>query len=326
MEFMCTAITYNADDFYFGRNLDVVRGFGECIATTPRNYSFSFRNGEKIKRHHAIIGVAAMSGGYPLYYDAVNEKGLCLAGLNFLDNAFYGEFCAERNNITPFELIPWVLGQFASVDEAVCELSDINIWNEAFDDVFPLTPLHWLLADKHRALTLEPTTEGLKIYENPAGVLTNNPPFEFHMHNIVNYMNLTTKIPQNRFSDALGLSPYSLGMGAIGLPGDMSSASRFVRATFVKFNTTRGNGEENVSRFFHILQNTAQPFGVTYTDKNEIEYTLYSGCCNASRGIYYYTTHANSRPVAVDMHKEDLNGDKVITYPMLTKSDILWQN
>ncbi len=323
---MCTAITYNADDFYFGRNLDVVHGFGECIAITPRNYAFALRNGEKITRHHAIIGVAAMSGGYPLYYDAVNEKGLCLAGLNFPDNAFYGEFCPEMKNITSFELIPWVLGQFTSVDEAVCVLRDVNIWNEAFDEAFPPTPLHWLLADKHRAVTLEPTAEGLKIHENPVGVLTNNPPFEFHMHNIINYMNLTTKIPQNRFADALGLSPYSLGMGAIGLPGDMSSASRFVRAAFVKFNSVCGNGEENVNRFFHILQNVAQPLGVTYTDKNEPEYTLYSGCCNATRGIYYYTTHGNCRPAAMDMHKEDLNGDKVIFYPMLTQSDILRQN
>ncbi len=323
---MCTAITYNADDFYFGRNLDVVHGFGECIAIAPRNYSFALRNGEKISQHYAIIGVAAMSGGYPLYYDAVNEKGLCVAGLNFPDNAFYGDFCEERKNIASFELIPWVLGEFASVDEAVYALGDINIWNEAFDEVFTPTPLHWILADKNRAVTLEATTEGLKIYENPVGVLTNNPPFEFHMHNLVNYMNLTAKIPENRFCDALGLSPYSLGMGAIGLPGDMSSASRFVRAAFVKFNTVCGNGVENVSRFFHILQNTAQPLGVTYTEKNKPEYTLYSGCCNATRGIYYYTTHGNCRVTAVDMHKENLNSDKVVAYPMLTESDIFWRN
>ncbi len=323
---MCTAITYNADDFYFGRNLDVVHGFGECIAITPRNYTFALRNGEKIPQHYAIIGVATMSNGYPLYYDAVNEKGLCVAGLNFPDNAFYGQFCTERKNIASFELIPWVLAEFATVDEAVYALRNINIWNEAFDEVLTPTPLHWILADKNCAVTLEPTTKGLKIYENPVGVLTNNPPFEFHMHNLVNYMNLTTKIPENRFCDALGLSPYSLGMGAIGLPGDMSSASRFVRAAFVKFNTVYGNDEENVGRFFHILQNTAQPLGVTYTDKNEPEYTLYSDCCNASRGIYYYTTHGNCRATAVDMHKENLSSHKIVAYPMLTESDILRQN
>ncbi len=323
---MCTAITYKADDFYFGRNLDVVHGFDECIAITPENYELSLRNGEKIKKHYAIIGVATVADGYPLYYDAVNEKGLCIAGLNFPDNAFYGEVCEKKKNITSFELIPWVLARFTTVDEALAELRDINVWNQAFNKTFMPTPLHWLLADKERAVTLEPTGKGLKIYENPAGVLTNNPPFEFHMHNIVNYINLTPKLPENRFSAELGISPYSLGMGAIGLPGDMSSASRFVRAAFVKFNCVRGNGEENVSRFFHILQSVAQPFGVTYTDKNEIEYTLYSSCCNASRGIYYYTTHKNSRLIAVNMHNADLNGDKIITYPMLRESDILWQN
>lgn len=323
---MCTAITYNAEDFYFGRNLDVVHGFGERIAITPRNCAFELRNGKKITRHYAIIGVAAISGGYPLYYDAVNEKGLCIAGLNFPDNAFYGEFCTERENIASFELIPWVLGKFSSVDEAVCALSGINIWNEAFAEAFPPSPLHWILADETRSVTLEPTSEGIKIYDNPTGVLTNNPPFEFHMHNLVNYINLTARIPENRFSDVLGLSPYSLGMGAIGLPGDMSSASRFVRAAFMKFNSVQGNRQENVNRFFHILQNVAQPYGVTYTDENAPEYTLYSGCCNASRGIYYYTTHGNCRITSVDMHREDLNGDKIITYPMLTESDILKQN
>ena len=323
---MCTSIRLKGESTYFGRNMDIEHSFGECIALTPRNYKINFREENSIENHYAILGTATLIDSYPLYADAFNEAGLCIAGLNFPDNAFYGEVCEKKKNITSFELIPWVLARFTTVDEALAELRDINVWNQAFNKTIMPTPLHWLLADKERAVTLEPTAGGLKIYENPAGVLTNNPPFEFHMHNIVNYINLTPKLPENRFSAELGISPYSLGMGAIGLPGDMSSASRFVRAAFVKFNSVRGNGEENVSRFFHILKSVAQPFGVTYTDKNEIEYTLYSSCCNASRGIYYYTTHKNSRITAVNMHNVDLSGDKVIPYPMLWDSDILRQN
>ncbi len=324
---MCTAITYKTDDFYFGRNLDIVRGYGERVAITPRNYRFVFRNGEESLRHHAIIGVAAISGGYPLYYDAVNEKGLCLAGLNFPGNAVYNRLHDKKKNITPFELIPWILGSCESVDDALSRLENINLWNEPFDEKLPLTPLHWLLADSERAITLEPTEKGLEIYENPLGVLTNNPPFDYHMHNLANHMNLTPFMPENRFCRDIELSPYSLGMGAIGLPGDTSSASRFVKAAFVKLNSVSGTSEEeSVSQFFHILGSVGQQRGVTRIREDEYEYTLYSGCCNATRGIYYYTTYENSRITTVDMHRENLNGEDVISYPLIWHGDIFRQN
>ena len=324
---MCTAITYKTRDFYFGRNLDLEYHYNESVVITPRNYAFTLRSGDVISRHHAIIGIATMSDNFPLYYEAVNEKGLCIAGLNFPKNAMYLPYAEEKINITPFELIPYILGKFETVDEAVSELCKINLLNEPFSDRFPLSPLHWLLSDKHRSVTLEPTADGLRIYENPVGVLTNNPPFEYHMHNLANYMNLTSCPPENRFSEEINLSPYSLGMGAIGLPGDLSSASRFVRAAFIKLNSVSEDDEaSSVSHLFHILGSVAQQRGATVVRKGEYEYTLYSSCCNANRGIYYYTTYTNSCITSVSMHSENLDGDLPISYPLATEQVIIRQN
>ncbi len=324
---MCTAITYKTNNFYFGRNLDLEYSYNETVTITPRNYPLCFRNGTVIKDHYAMIGIATISDGYPLYYEATNEKGFSLAGLNFPGNAVYFDKAPDKDNIAPFELIPWLLGQFDSVKNAMDALSRLNLWNTPFNEQYSLSPLHWILADKERCVTIESTANGLHIYENPVGVLTNNPPFEYHLYNLANYMNLTSMPPENRFSNLVDLKPFCLGMGAIGLPGDPSSPSRFVRAAFTKFNSVSGDSEsESVSQFFHILGSVAQQRGVTNVRADAYEFTLYSSCCNADKGIYYYTTYKNSQITAVDMHKEDLNGKVVISYPLITGQQIFQQN
>lgn len=324
---MCTAITYQTKDFYFGRNLDLEYHYREAVTVTPRNYIFPFRNGTTLSQHYAMIGMATVSKGYPLYYEATNEKGLSLAGLNFPQNAVYYEYVEGKRNLAPFELIPWLLGTCSGVQEALGMIEKINLWNEAFSQDFPLSPLHFLLADRERAVVLEPLAEGLKIYDNPVGVLTNNPPFEYHMHNLANYINLTTEPPVNRLCPSLDLKPYSLGMGAIGLPGDPSSASRFVRAAFTKLNSVSGESEaENVSQFFHILTSVEQVRGVTKVHEGEYEYTLYSSCCNADRGIYYYTTYADRSISSVDMHQEDLEQNTLFSYPLIFQHQVPYQN
>ena len=324
---MCTAVTYQTKDFYFGRNLDLEHRFREAVTVTPRNYPLRFRCGAVLERHYALIGMASVVDGYPLYYEATNEKGLSLAGLNFPKNAVYYPESADRDNISPFELIPWLLGQCATVEEAMEKVTRLNLWNAPFSEALPLSPLHWILADKHRAVTLEPMVDGLKVYENPIGVLTNNPPFDFHMYHLANFINLTPQQPENRFSSRLELQPYSLGMGAIGLPGDLSSASRFIKAAFTKLNSVSGDTEsESISQFFHILSSVAQQRGLSHVRHAEYEYTLYSSCCNTDQGIYYYTTYENSQITAVDMHRCDLDGQELFTYPLITGQQVRYQN
>ena len=324
---MCTAVNYKTKNHYFGRTLDYEMSYGEMIAITPRKYSFKFRKTGVLNSHYAIIGMAAVVEGYPLYYDATNEKGLSMAGLNFPGNADYKIEEKDKDNVAPFEFIPWILGQCASVDEAINLLNKLNLVKINFSEELPLSPLHWIISDRNKSITVESVKDGLKIYDNPIGVLTNNPPFDMQMFNLNNYMGLSNNEPVNNFSKEINLNTYSRGMGAIGLPGDLSSASRFVRATFTKLNSISGDTEsESISQFFHILGAVAQQRGCVLVEKDKYEITIYTSCCNTDKGIYYYTTYENNQISAVDMHKENLEGKKVITYPLIKIQQINMQN
>ena len=324
---MCTAVTYRTKDHYFGRNLDLGYSYREAVTIVPRNFSFRFRCAGELEHHYAMIGMAYVVDDYPLFYDATNEKGLSIAALNFPGNADYKPEIMGKDNIAPFELISWLLGQCANLGEARDLLGNINIVKMDFSNELPLSPLHWMITDRDGAIVLECMKDGLKVCDNPAGVLTNNPPFDMQMFNLNNYMHLTRERPRNTFSNRLNLECYSNGMGAIGMPGDLSSMSRFVRAAFARMNSVSGESEaESVSQFFHILGSVAQQRGLVHMGNGKYEITVYSSCCNTDRGIYYYTTYENSRITGVDMHREDLNGDGLVSYPLITDQQIGMQN
>ena len=320
---MCTAATYCTKDHYFGRTLDYEVSYGESVVITPRNFPFVFRHTAPMEHHYAIIGMATVAGDYPLYYEATNEKGLSMAGLNFPGNADYKPLAAGKENVATFELIPWLLGQCATVAEAKVHLAEINLANTPFSEMFPVSPLHWILADRNEAITIESVKSGLQIYENPVGILTNNPPFDYQMTNLSNYLHLSTEQPENHFAPELGLAPYSRGMGMLGMPGDLSSASRFVRAAFTKLHSISGDTEsESISQFFHILGAVAQQRGCVHMGDGKYEITIYTSCCNTDRGIYYYTTYDNHQISAVDMHKTDLDGRELARFTPVTTEQI----
>lgn len=323
---MCTAISFNANGHYFGRNLDFEYPFGEKITITPRNYPFKFKNGQEVKNHYAIIGMALPVDGYPLYFDGTNEKGLSMAGLNFPGYACYNKPEKDKDNIASFEVLPWVLCQCKDVDEAEKLLRNLNITDEAFNKELEPSALHFIIADKKRSITVEQIKSGLVIYKNPVGVLTNNPTFDIQLFNLNSFMSLSNKEPENTFSDKIDLKQYSRGMGAMGLPGDYSSMSRFVRACFVKFNSVCGESEaESVSQFFHILYSVYQQRGCVKAQKDYV-ITHYTSCCNTDKGIYYYTTYCNSSINAVDMHKENLDTNDLIVYNKKTDNVFHFQN
>lgn len=325
---MCTAVTYKTKDHYFGRNLDLEYSYNETITIVPRNYEFKFREMGSIKEHYAMIGMAYVMDNYPLYYDATNEKGLSMAGLNFPGNAVYRPCMVGQDNVSPFEFIPWILTQCKNVSETKNLLSRINLASINFSDELPLSPLHWIIADRDSAITVEAVKEGIKVHDNPIGVLTNNPPFEYQMFNLNNYMTLSKNEPMNTFADGFMLNTYSRGMGAMGLPGDLSSMSRFVRAAFAKLNSVSGESEEkSVSQFFHILGAVEMQRGLVVMGDGKYDITIYSSCCNTDKGIYYYKTYDNCWQItAVDMHKEELDGSELVIYKMLESGEIKYQN
>ena len=322
---MCTAATYQTNHFYFGRTLDYEFSYGDEVVVMPRNFPLHFRSAGDVCNHYAIIGMAFVPGKEPLFYDAINEKGLGMAGLNFVGNACYHPYAESFDNVAQFELIPWILSQCASVGEARQLLSQLNILDEPYSEKLPVAQLHWLIADRHEAITVESMGDGLKVYDNPVGVLTNNPPFEQQMFALNNYMHLSPKQPKNCWG--IDLTAYSRGMGAIGLPGDLSSQSRFIRAAYTKMNSLSGASEaESVSQFFHILGSVDQQRGCCEVAEGKYEITLYTACCNADRGIYYYTTYDNHQISAVDMHRENLDSDLLVRYPIIQEEQIRFRN
>ena len=315
---MCTAMTFpQGGEHYFGRTLDLDRSLGERVVAAPRNYPLRFRAAGTLERHYAMIGMALAGEDYPLYYEAANEAGLAMAGLNFPGNARYAAPAEGRDNVASFELIPWMLGQCADVEQAEGLLARLNLTDASFREDLPPAPLHWMLADGRRTIVVEAMEDGIHIHPNPAGVLTNNPPFPFQMHHLRQYLNLTREEPVNRFAPVLDLAPDCLGMGAVGLPGDLSSPSRFVRAAFGRANALPGETEEErVAQVFHLMDTVAQTRGLARAGKDGFEYTGYTCCCNASRGIYYYTTYEDRQICAARLDQVDLEGSRLSAWPL----------
>lgn len=325
---MCTSITLQTADCYFGRTLDLTCSFGERVVITPRNYGFRFLRQRPLDHHYAMIGMASVWNNYPLYAEAVNEKGLYMAGLNFPGNACYPESSQPgKTDVSPPELIPWILGQCETAAQAKELLGRVNPIGIPIAEELPLSPLHWHVADADGSFVAEPLEGGMRIYDNPVGVLTNNPTFEFHLTNLNRYMHLTPHAPENRFATQLNLNQFGEGMGGIGLPGDSSSTSRFVKAAFHKLNSVCGDGEQaSVSQFFHVLDAVSMVRGSVVTKGGEQDITTYACCINGRTGVYYYKTYENSQITAVGLFREKLDGGELREFPLVTEQRIRFEN
>ena len=324
---MCTAISITTANHYLGRTLDLHCSYNEEICVIPRNYMLSWRKMSTVESHYAMIGMATVIDGKPLYYDAANEHGLCMAGLNFPNNAYYPPYCEGKDNITPFEFIPWILSQCKTVCEARVLLGRINLVNIPFSDSLALSPLHWIISDKTENIVIEPMKDGLHIHESPVGVMTNNPPYPYHLFNLNNYRHLSNTQSESEFAEKLSLEHYCQGLGGIGLPGDVSSMSRFVRIVFGKENSICDDSESSsVGQVFHLLDSVARIKGICKLPTGEYDITIYSACINADKGLYYYTTYNNRQIGCVDMNKVDLNGDTVSRYKLDQTENIRYEN
>lgn len=318
---MCTAATYK--DRYFGRNLDYEFSYGEETVVIPRNFVFNFREAGTLQSHYAIIGVAFVADGYPLLYDGANEKGLGIAGLNFVGNAVYNDHVDGKDNIAQFEFLPWILSQCATVAEARALLGKMNFRNLNFSDKLPASELHWIINDGKESITVESMKDGLHVYDNPVGVMTNNPPFDKQLLQLSNYQHLSAKAPTNNLAPSIDFPQYSRGMGAIGLPGDLSSESRFAKVAFTKLNSLSPDDEmSNVSQFFHILHSVDQQRGCTNLGDNKYEITIYSDCYNLQDGTFYYTSYDNHQITCVDMKKTNLDGSELVRFPFVTTEQV----
>lgn len=324
---MCTAISFTNKNHYFGRTLDLDCSYSEEICVVPRKFPIKFRKKEILNSHFAIIGMATVVGNTPLFYDAANEYGLAMAGLNFPHNAHYYTEVNGKDNICQFEFTPWILGKCKNLSEARQLLYNINIVNVPFSDKMPVSPLHWIIADKSGSLVVECMKDGMHIHENPVGVMTNNPPFDYQLFNLNNYRCLKTDNGENTFSNNLELNEYCQGLGGLGLPGDVSSMSRFVRAVFNKENAVcEGDEISCVTQFFHIMGTVEMCKGNCKAANGEYDITVYTSCIDTDKGRYYYTTYGNRQIGCIDMHKTDLESNKFFRFPLQTEQQIRYEN
>lgn len=285
---MCTAILWNS---YFGRTLDYEVSFGEQVVMVPRRMPLHFSQKPQLKTHYAILGMASVQQGTPLFFDGMNERGLAMAGLQFAKYADY----SKGGAIAPFELIPWILGQCSNLAQVRQLLAGEELCDRSFSKDLPNAPLHWMVADESGGLILEPTGEGLQIYEATEGVMTNSPPYPYH---------------KLRYEELGHLSAESTsarrGIAAIGLPGDYSSASRFIRAAFIRKHL-RGEGE---GVFFSMTDNISVPCGCVRLPQGDA-FTRYTCCCDLRRGRYSFTTHTNRIPTTVAFDDTDIDGAEI---------------
>ncbi|MDO5715558.1 MAG: choloylglycine hydrolase [Tissierellia bacterium] len=304
---MCTCVRVKGKDLLVGRNMDIEYSFGENLVVTPRNYPWQWREEGKNKESFAIMGMATVMDNYPLYAEAVNEKGLVMASLNFPGNAAYHPKRKGKINLTPFELIPYILTKFETVADVMEVIDRFHLVDENFKEEVPLAPLHFILMDEEDCIVLEPEREGLKIYQNPIGVLTNNPPFPQQMINLQNYGNLQVENPSFLFQSDIKSTPYGQGLGGVGLPGDASPMSRFVRSAFYKTRMEALNPKKiKEQEIFHILDSVKMLRGSVKTPEGKWDITTYTVCINATKGIYLFKTYENPQIYRWSFDDEDL--------------------
>lgn len=313
---MCTCVVLKGKSFYFGRNMDIEYSFNEQVIITPRDYILKFKKENDIKKHYAIIGIGAINSSFPLYADCMNEKGLCFASLNFPDNAYYFKYDKRKKNYTPYELPLIILGTCKNIKEVKKLLKEINIVNIPFNKELPLAPLHFMISDSKESIVVESTKKGLHVYDNPYHVLTNNPPFYFHLENIKNYLSLSNKNESSTISSNINLESYSNGQGALGLPGDYSSSSRFVKTFFIKENLIMNQSKEkDLIQFFKCLDSVSMVLGSVLTPLG-YEYTSYQSCMDAKNLIYHYKTYYHNQIKSYYLKKENLNSNQLINYEL----------
>ena len=304
---MCTAV-WDKHGGLFGRTLDLEYTYNEQVVISP---------GRLFGGWYGMMGVATMAGDYPLYYDGVNEKGVAMAGLHFPRSCVYPPPREGAENLGSYALIPTLLSRCPSVEEVVAQMRKLYLCNAAFSADYPPAPLHWMVADGQRAVVIEATARGVQVMDNPAGVLTNEPPLPHQVTHLSHYAHLSPANPTGRWQ-----SPVSRGGGTVGMPGDYTSPARFVRAAFGAAHAPAAE-ENKVSAFFRRMAAVEVPPGWVQAEDGRWVVTHYTGCMDLEQGVYYYRTAGCHRITAVRI--SDLS-DLPRAYPLHRQEDIRWEN
>lgn len=317
---MCTGLALETKDglHLFGRNMDIEYSFNQSIIFIPRNFKCVNKSNKKeLTTKYAVLGMGTIFDDYPTFADGMNEKGLGCAGLNFPVYVSYSKEDIEgKTNIPVYNFLLWVLANFSSVEEVKEALKNANIVDIPISENIPNTTLHWMISDiTGKSIVVEQTKEKLNIFDNNIGVLTNSPTFDWHVANLNQYVGLRyNQVPEFKLGDQ-SLTALGQGTGLVGLPGDFTPASRFIRVAFLRDAMIKNDKDSiDLIEFFHILNNVAMVRGSTRTVEEKSDLTQYTSCMCLEKGIYYYNTYENNQINAIDMNKETLDGNEIKTY------------
>lgn len=328
---MCTSFSIQSKmgHNFFGRNLDLAYSVNESPIIIPRNYELEDKvTRDRVRNKRAIIGMGTVIDHHPSMIDAMNEDGLVCAGLNFEGFAYFEEKPVQgKTNITPYDFIYWTVSNFETINEVKAAISNLELVDVPLNDKTPVPTLHWMITDKTgESIVVEKTKENLEVFNNPVGVMTNQPTFDWHLMNLNRYLYVKPKQPKPvKWSD-MELNMRGVGAGTLGLPGDSHSISRFVKIAYARSHMPDIEDDLSaVTQCFHMLDYVKMVKAGVITEGLE-EKTTYSICMDQENGILYYKNYGNNRINAVNMHSEELDKDELIILPYQTDQDINFQN
>lgn len=321
----CTGIMLKMKDgaIVHGRTLEFGTPVDTSIAVIPRGQAFTGQtpNGDGLKYTAKYGAVGIVAFGNPRLLDGVNEAGLAAGSFYFPTFAGYTAVTPENQGkgLSPADFPNWILTQFGSVDEVrkAVESGVVVIAPTVLEGWGPVAPpFHYVVYDKSGAsLVIEPVDGKLKIHDNPLGVMTNSPSFDWHMTNLRNYIALNPRdVPPVKI-DGETFKALGQGTGMLGLPGDFTPPSRFIRAAvFSATAMPAENAAKGVDQVFHILNNFDIPVGVSRETVQGVVYSDYTQMTVARDPQslrYYYKTYDDQTIRMVDLKTFDLNAKTI---------------
>lgn len=324
----CTGIQLKATDgaIINGRTVEFGIPLGLSAVIIPRNYEFKGTlpdgsTGIVYKTKYAAIGGGTF--GAPEIADGINEKGLAIGDFYFPGYAGYATITPENKSraLSPTEFSNWILTQFATVDEVKAGLKSIVIAPTTPKGWPNLPPFHYVVYDQSgNSIAIEPINGELKVYDNPIGVFTNSPTFDWHLTNLSNYLNLTPMNTPAPVINGFQLTPFGQGSGLHGLPGDFTPPSRFVRAAIFSYTAVPAdNAEQTVLQAFHILNQFDIPLGAVRSEENgktSYDFTAATTVRDLKNLKYYFKTYEDQSIKMIELSAFDLNAKTIKFIPM----------
>ncbi len=305
---MCTAMTLQSQskELFFGRNMDFSHDIIPQLYIVPSSYVWNNNlNNNQFTDSYRFIGLGQELDGILGFFDGVNEKGFAAAVLYFAGYAQYNTKSVHKTTqpIASIDFLHYILGKCASVKELPALLKDITIVGIPDPVTKTIAPLHWIATDRSGAcVVIEPTERGLELINNPIGIMSNSPDFQWHMTNLRNYIGASPTQTEEVVWDNILLTPFGQAGGTIPLPGGFTSPERFVRTAYLKAHLPKPkDSREAIAACFHIMESVSIPKGAVVTSRNTYDYTKYTAFINTNTCEYFYKTYDSIYVTTADL-------------------------